>query len=133
MSVREWLSRLIQSLKHSNDRAKGEIEAFKAERRWRCSNCGENDGGWRRRRVELDICNICHAVQEDYEQKRRERIAVLAAHVAGKNLQSDYRGNIDARMTAEAAWLIAEQLYELEQSRRPKPTSSPGNGSKQSH
>ncbi len=126
MSVRDWWARLVGPFKR-------ELAALKEESRWRCSNCGENDGGWRRRHVELDICNICHAVQEDYEQKRRERIAILAAHVAGRNLQSDYRGNVDARMTAEAAWQIGEQLYELEQSRRPKPTSSPGGGRKEIH
>jgi hypothetical protein len=76
---------------------------------------------------------VCHAVLEDYEQKRRERISTLAAHVAGRNVQSDYRGNVDARMTAEAAWSIAEQLYELEQIRRPKPTPKPSDGRKQSH
>ncbi len=128
-----WWSRLVKSLKRTNDRAKSEIEAFKAERRWRCARCGEGCDGHKWQHEEADTCNWCNAFDEMAEEKRRERIAVLAAHVASKNVQTDYRGNVDARMTAESAWQIAEQLYELEQSRRPKPTSSPGNGSKQSH
>ncbi len=129
----KWWASLVRPFKDAIASTRAEIAAAKEESRWRCSNCGENDGGWRRRHVELDICNICHAIQEDYEQKRRERIATLAAHVAGRNVQGDYRGNVDARMTAEVAWSIAEQLYELEQRKRPKPTSSPGDGSRQRH
>ena len=125
--------RLSRSLKLSNERAKQEIENFKAERRWRCKQCGDGNETHKWQHEGSDICNWCNGFNEMREEERRERISTLAAHVAGKNIQSDYRGNVDARMTAEVAWSIAEQLYELEQSRRPKPTSSSVDGRKRSH
>ena len=131
--MRDWWTRLVRWLKQSNDRAKREINEFKAERLWRCAQCREGNDGHKWQHDDTDICNWCNGFNEIAEEKRRERIAILAAHVAGRNLQSGYRGNVDARMTAEAAWQIGEQLYELEQSRRPKPTSSPGSGRKERH
>lgn len=59
------------------------------------------------------ICNWCVGIDSLANEARRKRIAELAALVAGKSPQSSYRG-ADARMTAEAAWAVAEALYEKE-------------------
>lgn len=85
---------------------------------WRCNTCGKEEDRFLHLRSEHhpETCSWCFDTKQRLAAARRARIAELAALVAGKNPQATYRG-ADARMTADAAWAIAEEIYRKERGR----------------
>ncbi len=120
MSLRAWWQKAVsdyaQAAKEARERAAREVEEERARAAWRCKHCGDPAGHWRGGQSERDpgSCEMCERIRHMHAQERRKRIAELAAMVAGRNVQHSLRGGVDAQMTAEVAWEVAEALFRKE-------------------
>ena len=117
MSLRDWWRRRAEAAKARTTLAAKEVEEERVRSDWRCKHCGDpatNAAIKGRSTEDPGSCEMCERIRDQIRRDHRKRIADLAATVAGKNVQHSLRGGVDAQMTAEVAWEVAEALFRKE-------------------